>query len=183
MRRALPLLALALALVLVPRSAGAFGIGIGAYGGSSSPISQDDVKTGGTYGVRLPISIIPLVSVEPYWGESKLGDGETTVGGVTTSVDGFDVSSFGVNAMLGSLLGAPGIKFYPYVGIASSKFSRSGSADITKTSYNFGLGGALGLSKLTLHGRAEGNVVDTGDKTREFVNLTLGLSYDLFKKL
>jgi len=181
MRRALPLLALALALVLVPRSAGAFGIGIGAFGGTSSPINQDDVKTGGTYGVRLPISIIPLISVEPYWGKSMLGDGETTVGGVTTPVEGFDVSSFGANVMLGSLLGAPGIKFYPYVGIASSKFSRG--EDITKTSYNFGLGGAVGLSKVTLHGRAEVNVVDTGDKTREFANLTLGLSYDLFKKL
>lgn len=172
MRRAFPLFALALALVLVPGTASAFGIGIGAYGGGAIPISQNDVGNGGTYGVRLPITLIPLVSVEPYWGESKLGDGETSAG--------FDYSSFGVNAVLGSLMRAPGIKFYPYVGIASSKFS--GSLDVTKTTYNFGLGGAIGLSRFAVHARAEINVADTGDESRQFTNLTLGLSYDLFKK-
>ena len=177
MRRVLTLLALALAIASVPRTASAFGIGIGAYGGTTIPLSQPEVKTGGAYGVRLPISIIPLVSVEPYWGESKLGDGEVN----STPVKGFDFSSVGVNAMLGSLMRAPGIKFYPYVGIASNKFS--GSEDITKTSYNFGLGGAVGLSKVSVHGRAELNVCNTGDKTRKFTTLTVGLSYDLWSKL
>ena len=178
MRRAFPLLLLALGLALIPRTASAFGVGLGAYAGTAIPISQDEVKTGGLYGVRLPVSIIPLVSVEPYWAESKLGDGE--INGIT--VDGFDISSFGVNAMLGSLASAPGIKFYPYLGIASSKFS-GGGTDQTKTSYNFGLGAGLGLSKVAVHGRAELNVCDTGDKTRKFGNLSIGLSYDLFSKL
>jgi hypothetical protein len=174
MRRALPLLALtlALALVMVPRTAGAFGLGIAAYGGGAIPLSQNDASSGGTYGVRLPIALIPLISVEPYWGESKLGSGDAATG--------FDYSSFGLNAVLGSLMNAPGIKFYPYVGIASSNFS--GSVDITKTSYNFGLGGALGLSRFAVHGRAELNVVDTGNNSRQFTNLTLALSYDLIHK-
>jgi len=183
MRRASSLFLLALALALVPRTASAFGIGLGAFGGTAIPISQDEVKTGGLYGVRLPITLIPLVSVEPYWAESKLGDGEIDVAGVPTKVDGFDISSFGVNAVLGSLMRAPGIKFYPYVGIASSKFSGGGVDGLTKTSYNFGLGAGVGLSKLSLHGRAELNVVDTGDETRKFGNLTIGLSYDLWSKL
>lgn len=182
MRRAYPLFALALALALVPGTASAIGVGIAAYGGTTIPLSQPEVKTGGAYGVRLPISIIPLVSVEPYWGESKLGNGEVN----GTPVTGFDFSSVGLNAMLGSLLGAPGIKFYPYLGIASTKFrggSSAGLADVDKTSYNFGLGAALGLSKVSLHGRAELNVCDTGDKTRKFTTLSLGLSYDLWSKL
>jgi hypothetical protein len=174
MRRALSLVALVLVVALTPGTAGAIGIGLGVFGGTSIPVSQSDVKTGGMYGVRLPISIIPLVSVEPYWGESKLGAG-------TDAVEGFHNSSFGVNAMLGSLLNAPGIKFYPYAGIASSKLT--GALDITKTSYNFGLGGAVGLSKVSVNGRAELNVLNTGDKTRKFGNLTVGLSYDLWSKL
>jgi hypothetical protein len=183
MRRAFSFVALALVLACIPGKAGAIGIGIGAFGGTSIPVSQEDVKTGGTYGIRIPLTIIPLVSVEPYWGESKLGDGTQTVGGVTTTVDGFHNTSFGVNAMLGSLMRAPGIKFYPYIGIASTKLTRSGFEDIKKSSYNFGLGGAVGLAKLALHGRAEMNVIDTNDKTRKFANLTVGLSYDIFSKL
>src|SRR6185369_15416964 len=92
----LPALALALGLVLIPSTSHAFSIGIGAFGGTSIPISQDDVGTGAAYGARLPIKIIPLVSVEPYWSKSTLGDGTIDVGGVATTVDGFDVDSFGV---------------------------------------------------------------------------------------
>ena len=179
MRRLLSFFSLFVLLALVPAATRAGGIGIGVFGGTSIPVSQSDVKTGGMYGIRIPVSIIPLVSVEPYWGKSKLGDGEEN--GVTTP--GFDNSSFGVNAMLGSLLKAPGIKFYPYVGIASSKLTGTGISDITKTSYNFGLGGALGLANIALHGRAELNVLDTGSQTRKFANVTVGLSYDLFPKL
>jgi len=184
MRRILVLPALALGLALIPSTSHAFSIGIGAFGGTSIPISQDDVGTGAAYGARLPIKIIPLVSVEPYWSKSTLGDGTIDVGGVATTVDGFDVDSFGVNAFLGSLAAAPGIRFYPYIGIASSKFSRSGSSDVTKTTYNFGIGAGLGLVKsLSIDGRAEMNVTDTDDQTRKFGTLTIGLSYTLFSKL
>ncbi|HKA25506.1 MAG TPA: outer membrane beta-barrel protein [Candidatus Eisenbacteria bacterium] len=184
MRRALALPILVLALTLAPGAAHAFGIGIGAFGGGSFPISQEDVKSGATFGVRIPISTIPLVSAEPYFAKSTLGDGETTSGGTTTTVDGFDNTSFGVNAFLGSLAAAPGIKFFPYVGIASTKLTRNGFSDIKKASYNFGLGAGLGLVKsLSVDGRAEMNVIDTGDKTRKFGNVTIGLSYQLFHKL
>jgi hypothetical protein len=179
MRRVVSFVVLALAVALVPGTARALGIGLGVFGGTSIPVNQSDVKTGGMYGVRLPLTIIPLVSVEPYWAQSKLADGQEN--GMT--IDGFDNSSFGVNAILGSLLNAPGIKFYPYLGIASSKLTRTGFSDINKTSYNFGLGAGLGFSKIALHGRAELNVIDTGSKTREFANLTVGLSYDLWSKL
>jgi hypothetical protein len=174
---------LVFALALVPAPAHAFGIGVGAFGGVSFPISQDDVESGSTFGARLPVTLIPLVSVEPYYASSSLGDGEITTGGTTTTIDGFEITSYGVNAFLGSLGVVPGIGFHPYVGIASTKLSRSGSADITKTSYNFGLGAALGLAKsLSVTGRAELNVVDTGDETRKFGNVTLGLAYQLFHK-
>jgi len=176
-------LVLALLLPLVPATAHAVDIGIAGFGGTSIPIVQEDVKTGGTYGVRVPVSIIPLVSVEPFFASSNLSDGEETLGGVTYTRDGFQNSTFGVNAMLGSLANAPGIKFYPYLGIASTKLTRSGSDDIKEVSYNFGLGAGLGFKRVALHGRAELNMVKTDLTSRKFANLTLGLSYDLFKKL
>src|SRR5262249_28808107 len=145
---------------------------------------QDDVKSGSTFGVRIPVTIIRLASVEPYYAESNLGDADVSSGGITTTIDGFKNKSFGVNAFLGSLSAAPGIRFYPYIGIASTKLTRSGSVDIQKASYNFGLGAGLGLVKsLTVDGRAEMNVIDTGGETRKFGNVTIGLSYQIFSKL
>jgi len=190
MRRAPCLLILALALALTlasalaPAGAEAAGIGIGAFGGASIPIVQEDVKSGSTYGVRVPIDVIPLFSVEPFYAGSNLGDAEETLGGVTYTRDGFQNTTMGVNAILGSIASAPGIKFYPYAGIASTKLTRAGSADIKEVSYNFGLGAGLGLvHSLSVHGRAELNMVKTDETSRKFGNLTIGLHYNLFSKL
>jgi hypothetical protein len=184
MRRPISLLVLALALGLVPASAHAVGIGIGGYGGASIPIVQEDVKSGSTYGVRVPIGLIPLISIEPFYSGSNLGDAEETLGGVTYTRDGFQNTTFGVNAILGSIASAPGIKFYPYVGIASTQLTRSGSADIKEVSYNFGFGAGVGLvHSLSVHGRAELNMVKTDETSRKFGNLTIGLHYNLFSKL
>src|SRR5262245_25626313 len=137
MRRAFLSSVLALGVAMVPGAAHAVSVGLGAYGGGSIPIEQQDVESGSTFGVRIPISIIPLVSVEPFFASSALGDGEETIGGITYTRDGFDHTEFGVHAMLGSLKNNPGFRFFPYLGIASSKLSREGSEDIKKASYQF----------------------------------------------
>ncbi len=108
------LIALALALACASAiPAGARGIGVGAFGGMSYPVLQEDVGNGTMYGVRVPVNIVPLLSVEPYWASSKLGDKVTSLGGIDYTREGFDESAYGANVMLAT--GGP-VSFYPFAG-------------------------------------------------------------------
>ena len=49
----------ALALFAFASTASAGGIGIGAFGGASVPLVQDDNGQGTMYGVRVPVSLVP----------------------------------------------------------------------------------------------------------------------------
>jgi hypothetical protein len=149
------------------------------YGGLSYPIIQDDVSSGSLFGLRVPVKLIPLLTVEPYYASSALGDGEQEIGGVKYTRAGFDNKGFGLNAMLGSPTGM-GLHFYPLVGIGSHKLTRSGTPDIKETAYNMGLGLGIGATpKVSLQVRGELNMVVTGDTSRKFANVTGGLTYDL----
>jgi hypothetical protein len=180
MRRALMLAALALGLGPTVAAAGGT-IGVGVFGGASFPIVQDDVGTGATYGVRVPIDVLPLITIEPYFASSALGDGEATLDGETYTRDGYDMTAFGGNVMLGSPSGT-GFQLLPYVGLGYHHLTRASSEDIDEVGFNFGLGvGFSVLQKLSLQGRAELNMVVTGDTSRKFANATLGVSYNLFQ--
>ena len=54
--------AAALTLLFAAGSAHATGIGVGVYGGLSYPIIQDDVKSGTIYGLRAPVSLVPMIT-------------------------------------------------------------------------------------------------------------------------
>lgn len=172
------LLTALLALALVPAAAGARGIGVGAFGGASFPILQGNSGNGSQFGLRVPVDLVPMLSVEPFYAKSALGDKEDTFAGQTYTRDGGDVTTFGANLIL--KFGGP-FQFYPFGGIGSSKITRSGSPDVSETSYDFGLGfGISPVPKFTFHLRGEMNAVVTGDTSRKFGNLTAGLSYALF---
>ncbi|HEY2953884.1 MAG TPA: outer membrane beta-barrel protein [Candidatus Eisenbacteria bacterium] len=167
-----------LALALVPAPAAAVGVGLGVYGGPSFPIVQDNAGNGGQFGIRVPVNVIPLLSAEPFFAKSSLGDKEETFGGVTYKRSGPDVTTFGLNAILN--FGGP-FQFYPFVGIGSSKIEQSGAEDLTETSYDFGLGfGISPIPKLSIQLRGEFSAIVTGDTSRKFGNLTAGVSYALF---
>jgi hypothetical protein len=175
MRRVIALAVLALATTTGVRT-GQAGIGIGAYGGMSYPINQDDVSRGPLYGLRLPLKVIPMVTVEPYYLTSHLGDGATTTGGTT---EGFDHTGYGVNAILSTGLGMT-FGLHPYAGIGSHKLERAGSPEIKETAYNFGLGMGLNvIPKISLVLRGELNMVVIGTESRKFANATVGLTYSL----
>ena len=40
-------------------------IGVGAFGGWSVPVVQEDQGNGSVYGIRAPLSFTPLIAVEP----------------------------------------------------------------------------------------------------------------------
>ena len=65
------ILAVAL-LVTAPAASHAAEIGVGAFGGYSIPVQQDDVDNGPVFGLRAPVKLLPLLTLEPYFGMSTL---------------------------------------------------------------------------------------------------------------
>ena len=170
-------LAACFAAALVGSAAHAASVGIGAFGGASFPIVQSDVAQGTMFGARVPVRLIPLFTVEPYYASSALGDAEEEVLGVTYTRSGYDATAYGANVLL--TMGGP-VSFYPFAGIGQTKLERPGD-DLSLTTYNFGLG--LGISpapKLTIHVRGELAAAVDGETSRKFGNATLGISYALF---
>jgi hypothetical protein len=170
-------------LVVVGLAAGpahAVSVGIIAFGGPSFPIAQDDNGTGAQFGVRVPVHLIPLISVEPYYARTTCGDASDTFAGTEYTRSGFDIDAFGVNVGLGALGMISGSPFYPYIGIGSHSLSRDGSDDTTEVGYNFGLGLGVSLpAGFSVNARCELTVIDLGDTSRKFINATANLGYSL----
>jgi hypothetical protein len=170
------LLALAL-LAMTSATANAGGLGVGVFGGMAWPVLQDDTGNGTLTGVRLPLRLLPLLAVEPYYASTNLADKVTTVAGIDFTRQGFDEKNYGLNAMLAA--GGP-VSFFPYAGIGQTTLKRSGY-DKTLTSYDLGVGfGFAAVPKLSVDVRGELQAIVDGQTTRKFANATAGLSYSLF---
>jgi len=179
MKRAFAFALLALAMGAGAAQAAGPGIGIGPYGGYNIALIQQDTGNGAVYGVRAPINLIPLITVEPFYATSNLGDVTEKFGGLSYTRTGYDMKAFGTSAILGSVMGG-GLKFYPYAGIGSYKMTRTGSSDIKETGYKFGLGiGVPAGPKMSLQLRGGLDMIKTGDTSRKFANATIGINYTL----
>jgi hypothetical protein len=174
MRRILLLTGLAVTLCVT--TAGAIGLGVEPYGGISWPALQDDRGQGSTWGIRVPVSLLPYMTAEPYYSSASYGDKTLdTIAGPQT-FDGGTVTAWGVNLLIAT--GGPAFKFYPFVGIGSNTDKRDVTGDVTSTGYNFGIGFFVGLpAKLSLDVRGEGQMIVSNDVSRKFGNLTFGLAY------
>lgn len=176
MKRVLTLLLVA--LVVLPGAALAGTIGLGAFGGISVPVVQDDSEQGSMFGLRAPVQLVPLLTVEPFYAQTGLGNTDATIAGLSYTLEGFDITTFGLNAML--TMGGP-VSFYPYVGISSNSMKRGGGDSSSFTGYAGGLGVAISpMPKLTVHLRGELQAIVDGEASRKFGNVTLGASYSLF---
>lgn len=165
------------ALALVASTAHAGSIGVGVFGGASVPVLQEDQDQGTLFGVRVPVKLVPLFAIEPFYSKGSLGDKSVTVGPLTQTREGFDVTTYGANAML--TIGGP-VSFYPYAGIGTAKFERTGQEE-SWTSYSLGLGLSLSpIPKVSFDLRGELQAAVDGDVSRKMVNVTLGASYSLF---
>ena len=177
MRRMATIAAAVLALALGVGNAHALGVEVGAFGGMSFPVLQDDAGQGSIFGVRVPVKLIPMLTVEPFYASSMLGDKTQDFAGLSYTSDGGNMTSFGANVLLAS--GGP-ISFYPLVGITSQKYTRAGAADINEGGWNFGLGLGFSLMPMfSVHVRGELNMLTTGDTSRKWGNATVGLNYKL----
>jgi hypothetical protein len=109
-----------LAVALSAATAGAVGIGIEPFAGLSYPVLQDDRTQGSIWGFRVPVSVVPLLTVEPYYSSASYGDKTiTTIAGSSTR-DGGKVSAWGVNLLLSA--GGPSSSF-PTSGWARTRTS------------------------------------------------------------
>jgi len=81
---------------LAAGAAHAVSIGAGAFVGASIPVVQDDNSTGTQFGLRVPIGVAPLLSLEPYVAFSYMGDASETFGGFEYTRSGFDGTAFDV---------------------------------------------------------------------------------------
>ncbi|MBI5836574.1 MAG: hypothetical protein HZB25_04955 [Candidatus Eisenbacteria bacterium] len=175
------ILGLCLAALLVSAGvAQAVEIGVGAFGGASYPVIMQDAGRGTTYGVRMPIKGGFPLTFEPFFQLYKMGEGKQTVDDtVQVTRAAFDGTTFGANVILGSPMGM-GLKFFPYGGLNFTKLTRTASEDISEMGFNFGLGLGLGLNeKLSIIARADANMVKTGETSRKFGNVLVGLNYGL----
>jgi hypothetical protein len=170
------------ALLLTAGAAWATDIGIGVYGGPSIPVLMQDTGSGTVFGARVPVKFSGFpFTFEPYAGFTKMGEGKQTVEGYgELTRAAYSGTTFGANVLLASPMGA-GIKFFPFAGIGTNKFTRDGSPDLSEIGYTFGLGLGAGLtSQISLIARGEVNMVKTDETSRKFANVTVGLTYGLF---
>jgi len=160
--------------------ASGIGVGLGAFGGVSIPVVNDLSKQGSTLGIRAPVKLLPMVTVEPFFASSALGDVSDDFGTpITYTRDGGKVSAFGATALI--TFGGDRLQFYPFFGLASYKLTRSGAEDIKDAGYNFGLGlGISPISKVTVHLRGELSMIATDETSQKFANVTAGVSYAVF---
>ena len=172
-----------LVLALTAGPASAVTIGGGAFGGVGIPIVQDDNGQGSIYGIRAPVGLVPLITVEPYASWTTGGEIEETIGGLDLTRSGIDLSSYGVNALFTF---GTGFQMFPFAGIGSTSSDRDG-LDQQSIQYNVGLG--LGFKPfaipLSIDVRGEYASVtdeDNSETARNWANVTLGATYKLFSK-
>ncbi|MBI1799517.1 MAG: outer membrane beta-barrel protein [Candidatus Eisenbacteria bacterium] len=169
------------ALAVSPAISSAATVGVGVFGGTSIPIVQEDNDRGPMYGLRVPINLTPIVSIEPYYGSTQGGDKNETVAGVTYTRAGIDNTAFGVHVLF---MFGTGVQFYPFVGLASNHLKRDG-LDESQTGYDFGLGFGFKLPVvgLSAHARGGANIVTSpasSETSRKWGEITLGVSYNFY---
>lgn len=177
MRRSLAVLLLALCASTGVAQAGEISIGAGAFGGYAVPILQEDAGNGVVYGLRVPVQVSSVLTIEPYYMTSQLDDVTEELGDVEYTRSGFEMMSIGGNVIFfnGTL--------YPFVGFGAYELTRPGSEDINEMGWNFGLGLALPVAeKFRLDIRGELDMIVTDESSRKFGSATVGLTYHLSKE-
>ena len=161
--------------------AGILGIGVTAYGGLNIPVAQDDAESGSVFGLRVPVQAISLLRVEPWFGIAKSGD-YTFEGnlGPASTFPGPDVTTFGLNALIGTPMSAPGVSIAFVGGIGSHKVKWDDLESDSRIGFNAGLdlGIGLGAAPLALSARGEAIVIPLdGGGSRKNIYVTAGLTY------
>jgi len=170
---------LVLLLFYLPSIASAAKFSIGVFGGMNIPIIQEDVSNGTVFGVKGRAMVMPFLGLEPNFVMSKYGDKDHDVLGQTMTRKGGDITSFGLDAVLGTFGGFSKVRFYGLVGLNSNSLKRDGIPDQTRLGLSFGTGVEfMAMDVLSVEVRARvHNVSLEGGGGRNNVELTGGLNY------
>ncbi len=182
---------LALAIVIVASQADAYRFSVGAFGGLNIPVAQDDAKSGTAYGVKARLPLTGFIAVEPNYTYLKNGDGEVTVDengwNEVMKNDGGTFNSFGVDILIGNVLGYSGFGAYGMVGLSTAKFERTGIPSNSNGSYWLGLGFEYTFNdqvSVELRGKAiifpyddPSNTLNNNKGSRKNGLLTVGINY------
>lgn len=181
MRHAKFLVPIALALSVSVASAESV-VGIGAFGGVGMPKGgmwklTKESKTGINMGYRMPIAFSKALSLEPFMERTEGKPDQPYIG----SVDGFDLTSYGVNLGIGRLVrNKGGLHLTPFGGVMITKARREIGPAVDKLAYQAGLQiGLMGTE--TTHWDLRGAYMMIGKmagepKKRNYINISLGLT-------
>jgi len=182
MRHALLLVVpFALALTVATASAESI-IGFGMYAGAGIPSGDvtdavKDSKTGLDMGFRIPMSFGKVISLEPFLDRIESKPDQAYFG----TLDGMDVTSYGINLGLGRLVrNKGGLHLTPFAGIMNGKLRREGGPGDDSFGWQAGLQIGLHAGE-TANWEVRGSYVSYAQLydepgKRNYINVSLGLT-------
>ncbi|MEY4374317.1 MAG: hypothetical protein RL760_483 [Candidatus Eisenbacteria bacterium] len=151
----------------------AAGVSLGLSAGISSPSETVEGENGSYFSVSAPVRLVPLVTVEPFFAQSRLGDQDVSVPPISLVLKGATLSTVGARVAL--TFGGP-VSVYPYLGVGYTNYDHLGFKE-SAVSYLGGLGvGVSIVPKLRLDARAEQHTVSLDQRSVGVFNLSLGVS-------
>jgi hypothetical protein len=179
------LTAAALVLLVCAGTAGAIvDITAGAYYGMDIPVVNDQATSGGMYGVQAKVSLLSSFALGMYYSSSSLGEVERTFfegepEEFTDSLEGGDVSSYGLDAYFGTMSFVPGIKFYLVGSVGQWKWERDYTDEVSEVVWGLGTGAEFVLPfGLGIEGRGTFRTVPTdGDGSLKSFVWFVGANY------
>jgi len=183
MSKRIILIGFCLILMAASGHAEAIKLGLGASGGLNIPVVQDDQANGTAFSIRGMVGLMSFVRFEPNVNFAKYGDPSIDEPGITNNLDGSKLTSYGVDAVLGSPMGAPGLAMFGLAGAGFYKATRDQTADFdsgdSDFGWRFGLGVGIGMSSgLALDVRGVMNLVTVdGGSSKKSIFAQAGLNY------
>ena len=164
-----------LSILAFSASAFAFGFGAGAYGGATFPVVQEDQGNGTIFGLKGKFGIVPGIVVEPNIGFTNYGDADFSFG----ARPGSKVTSFTVDALLGSGMGSTGLRMYGILGLGYFSVKRDFDEDANRIGWSTGLGFEIGVMPavgIDIRGRMD-VVSSEGGGSKKSAAVCGGLNY------
>lgn len=171
------LMVAALLAVLAPASPGhATGWGVGAFGGVSIPLVQDDGTNGTVFGGRLKLSLAGPIGIEPHIAFFKNGDWEPE-DAPNVTLDGSKFTMIGVNFLLGGAGQVNAVRFFPVAGFDYYSQSTDLYDADSRIGWNAGLGLEFGAGNIGVEARGTFNLMTMKDGgSRKWAQLTGGVN-------
>jgi hypothetical protein len=181
MKKSISVLGAILFLLLIMSTASAGKFGIGGFAGVNFPIAQQDVGNGTVFGAKGRIMVLPFLGVEPNFVFSKYGDKDIKddEGNLLGTRKGGDITSFGLDAVMGTFSGFSKMRFYGILGLNSNMVKREKIPDQTRLGVSIGTGAEfLPIDMVGIEVRARVHSISLkGGGGRDNLELTGGLNY------